>query len=140
MWLKRYQVENGIPLIFTMIATYLVTVYWQNHYFNYLGLIIFSFGLLIWWTGKLTLDDAFNIGLEPIKFVTKGIYSRIRHPIYVGLCLTLLGLAIFVPSILWFGLFAVTFFVLIIKAFLEEKRLFEKYGQKYMEHKKQTWF
>jgi protein-S-isoprenylcysteine O-methyltransferase Ste14 len=140
MWLKRHQIENVMPLIFSMIATYLVTVHWQNRYFNYLGIGIFSLGLLVWWIGKLNLDDAFNTGISPTKFVTTGIYSRIRHPIYIGLCLTLLGFAVFVPSIMWLGIFAVTFFVLIIKAFLEEKRLFESYGKKYMEHKKKTWF
>ena len=140
MWLKKHQIQNVVPLIFCMLATYIVTVFWQNRYFNYVGLVIFSLGLLIWWIGKLNLDDAFNTGINPTKFITNGIYSKIRHPIYIGLCLTLLGFAIFIPSVIWLGVFAVTFFVVIIKVHLEEERLFEKFGKKYMNHKKKTWF
>ncbi len=140
MWLKRYQIENITPLIFTIVATYIVTIYWQNNKLNYLGLAILSLGLLIWWIGKLNLDDAFNSGITPLKFVTTGIYSKIRHPLYIGVCLTLLGFAVFIPSIIWLGVFATTFCVLVIKAHLEEKKLFEKYGKKYMKHKKKTWF
>ena len=73
--------------------------------------------------------------------MAKGIYRFIRHPIYVGIVFTHFGLFFACGST--FGI--VYTFVLIIplnviRAQLEEKALFSKFGEHYRAYHNSTWF
>ena len=77
---------------------------------------------------------------EEEALVTTGIYSKIRHPMYFGLILLHVGypfifksFAACLSTILWAG------FIAIWKRF-EEKNLERRFGQKYIDYKRQTWF
>ena len=77
---------------------------------------------------------------EEKALVTTGIYSKIRHPMYIGLILLHVGypfifksFAACLSTILWAG------FIAIWKRF-EEKNLERRFGQKYIGYKRQTWF
>jgi protein-S-isoprenylcysteine O-methyltransferase Ste14 len=70
---------------------------------------------------------------------TKGLYSKLRHPMYYGFILWVLGLPIFMNS-----LFALASALIWIPQFLywgisEEKELEKKHAE-YKEYKKKTWF
>ena len=74
------------------------------------------------------------------ELVTSGIYSKIRHPIYIGLILLHIGYPFIGKSfvalcstVIWAG------FILVWKNY-EEKNLERKFGEQYREYKKQTWF
>ncbi|PIZ51775.1 hypothetical protein COY27_02530 [Candidatus Woesearchaeota archaeon CG_4_10_14_0_2_um_filter_33_13] len=140
MWLKRYQIENVVPLLFTIISTYFVSAYRNYRYYNYVGIGFMVIGLLIWWIGKLNLDDAFHSGIKPKRLVQTGIYSKIRHPIYIGLVLTLFGWSVYLLSIMWLGVTISTLFVMILRAYKEERALFRKYGKRFIAYKLKTWF
>lgn len=80
-------------------------------------------------------------GLEGIDhLVTRGLFKRLRHPMYLGFILWIIGwstahdaaaaLAIGVPalaSILWWQ-------------HLEDRRLGSQFGDAYREYKRSTWF
>lgn len=77
---------------------------------------------------------------EADQLVTRGIYSKIRHPMYIGLVLLHFGFPFIFRSfvaclstVLWAG------FISIWTRF-EEKNLEQRFGQKYIDYKKQTWF
>jgi protein-S-isoprenylcysteine O-methyltransferase Ste14 len=77
---------------------------------------------------------------DPDKLVTKGIYSKIRHPMYFGLILLHIGFPFIAKSfiaclstILWAGIIAVW-------THFEEKNLERRFGQRYIDYKKRTWF
>lgn len=77
---------------------------------------------------------------DPDKLVTAGIYSKIRHPMYIGLVLLHIGFPFIarsfiacVSTILWAGIIAVW-------TYFEEKNLERRFGQRYIDYKKQTWF
>ncbi|MFW9966818.1 MAG: methyltransferase family protein [Candidatus Thorarchaeota archaeon] len=74
------------------------------------------------------------------KLVTDGIYSRIRHPLYLATILLLLGLAAVYPfdRVIVFSI-ALSVYV-IIGAYLEERKLVIHYGQEYLEYRKQAGF
>lgn len=72
--------------------------------------------------------------------ITTGIYSKLRHPMYLGIILfhfgypfTVKGFTAFVSTFLWIG------FILVWRHY-EEKNLERKYGERYREYKNQTWF
>ncbi|MBM4453790.1 MAG: isoprenylcysteine carboxylmethyltransferase family protein [Chloroflexi bacterium] len=69
------------------------------------------------------------------KLVTCGIYSRIRHPGYLGLILIYFGLAL-VFGIAWMLVPASTFTVLTyLTAIKEERFLLEHFGREYEEYR-----
>ena len=74
------------------------------------------------------------------QLVTDGIYSRIRHPLYLATILLLFGMAAVYPftNVLVFAL-SLGGYVL-VGAWLEEKKLVRLYGQEYLEYRKKAGF
>ena len=74
------------------------------------------------------------------ELVISGIYSKLRHPMYIGLIglhigfpFILRSFTAFVSTILWAGFIAAW-------THFEEKNLERRYGRRYIDYKKQTWF
>ncbi|UCH04841.1 MAG: hypothetical protein JSW05_01400 [Candidatus Thorarchaeota archaeon] len=74
------------------------------------------------------------------ELVTDGVYSRIRHPLYLATILLLLGMAAVYPftNVLVFAL-SLGGYVL-VGAWLEERKLVRQYGQEYQEYRKKAGF
>ncbi len=68
----------------------------------------------------------------------KGFYTIIRHPQYLGLGLTALGLAIMWPRFLTLALFAVMLFLYYLLAKDEERRMINRFGETYIAYMKRT--
>ena len=71
--------------------------------------------------------------------VTSGVYTITRDPMYVGMLLILLAIAVQLGSI--GGLFSIPLFFVWINRFqigTEEKQLLAKFGQKYLEYTKRV--
>jgi protein-S-isoprenylcysteine O-methyltransferase Ste14 len=89
---------------------------------------------------RLQLGDSFSISPQARKLVTTGLYSKIRHPVYVFGTLAILGIALYLH--LW-ALLAVASFVIpmqVVRARAEERVLLEKFGEEYLRYKSGTWF
>lgn len=72
--------------------------------------------------------------------VTKGIYSKIRNPMYLGIILIHIGFPIAARSLLTL-ISAIIWIPLIFTwKYLEEKDLEKKFGAEYSEYKKRTLF
>lgn len=105
-----------------------------------LGLIITFIGLFFWASGFMALGpQAFSVLPKAKVLKTGGIYKYFRHPIYLGITLTCLGLSLSLGS--REGLLYTIFIVIplnIARAMKEEKVLIQKFGQEYFEYKKKT--
>ena len=77
---------------------------------------------------------------EEKELVTTGIYSKLRHPMYVGIILFHIGIPLIFKSFV--ALLSTVLWAAIIFAWkvFEEKNLERQFGEKYVEYKKQTWF
>lgn len=67
--------------------------------------------------------------------VTNGIYSRVRHPQYVGLFLVSLGLMIQWPTLVTLLLWPVMAVVYYRLAMKEERKMVELFGERYIEYR-----
>ena len=74
------------------------------------------------------------------QLYTRGIYARIRHPMYLGLILLHIGFPLIAKSflallstVLWGGIIAAW-------THFEEKNLERHFGQRYRDYKRRTWF
>ena len=74
------------------------------------------------------------------ELITTGIYSKIRHPLYLGVILSFTGLLLiylYVETLILFvGLIGYT----LIGATFEENKLIDQYQDEYLEYKQKTGF
>jgi protein-S-isoprenylcysteine O-methyltransferase Ste14 len=137
--MKSHQVQNLVPLIFTLTSIFIIYNFCRYCWYNYVGIVFMVIGLILWWWGKIKLGNSFSTFPKAKKLVTVGIYSKIRHPVYIGLCLTLIGWAIFTLS--WFlGIITLIVVVIsIIRAYLENQVLEKTFKKEYVQYKKKVW-
>lgn len=119
---------------------------WRNRDFGVtqlIGTAVLSIGVLMRFIAIRTLGKHFtpDIGVveQERKLITRGLYSKIRHPSYTGEIIAFLGLAIVFqhfPSS--FFIFAFPTIAFIFRAIVEEKKLLEELGEIYLEYRKRT--
>ena len=105
------------------------------------GNVLSVAGLILMAAAFVPLRKVIQVSPEPRAeghLVTSGIYARLRHPIYTGIVLLIIGLFLREP-----GLFvAVSGFMviafLLIKSRFEERLLAERYAE-YAQYRTRTW-
>ena len=127
-----------------LAASYGLDKYWHLSievlpYYKNIGtsLIVIACGILLF--SQYTLKQA-GTNIEPTKPTTKivcsGIYAYTRNPIYLALCLILVGIGIRENSVLM--LFCVLPLALMLQKMVigkEEVYLEKKFGEEYMKYK-----
>lgn len=74
--------------------------------------------------------------------IDRGVFTYVRHPLYLGTLLIYLGFVLVSFSILSFLIFILIFFLYNYLAVFEEKDLERVFGKDYLEYKKRVprWF
>jgi protein-S-isoprenylcysteine O-methyltransferase Ste14 len=100
-----------------------------------LGSVFFVGGMLIFLVcaGQVYVGKLLKKGVA-----TKGLYTIIRHPQYLGLGFAALGLAIMWPRFLTLTLFAVMLFLYYLLAKDEERRMTNRFGESYISYMSRT--
>jgi protein-S-isoprenylcysteine O-methyltransferase Ste14 len=95
---------------------------------------------VLWLIARLQLGDAFSVTARARHLVTRGLYSKIRHPIYVFGTLAFLFVVLALQG--WPGLIIWIIVILIQAARLrrEERVLAETFGEEYAAYRSRTWF
>lgn len=91
---------------------------------------------------KASHDIVFGERRDPPIVIEKGVFSRVRHPMYLGAMFLYIGLFFGSFSILCLALLVVIIVFYDFFARYEEKMLEEKYGRAYADYKKRVprWF
>jgi len=91
-----------------------------------------------WHLARSGLRIIFGEIREKPEVIRKGIFSKVRHPIYLGAILLYLGLNLFSISFISIGfwIIIIIFYILISK--YEERILTAHFGQAYIEYKKEV--
>ena len=127
-------------VLFSLLSIYPIIWRYSVTYSYSIGAIAIGLGLIIWWIGRLTLGDAATWAPLAKRLVTQGIYSKIRHPIYLGQALCAIGWVLIFESMLVRVIGLVIILITIIRAVLEERVLTKRFGKQYLEYKKRTLF
>ena len=135
-----------LVIIFTNMA--LLWVSWVLLCFNdmhrieladiirYVGISLVGIGLVTFLMALFTIKTFESYEGD---LITKGIFSKIRHPMYFGFILWLIGLPICFGALYAFILAFVFISNVLFWRYLEEKELVERFPT-YMDYKKKTIF
>jgi protein-S-isoprenylcysteine O-methyltransferase Ste14 len=95
----------------------------------------------LWVVARLQLGEAFSVRPEARSLVTTGLYSRLRHPIYVfgtaAFILVLGALGGWAMLVLWAAILVP---VQVVRARREERTLAAAFGADYAAYRAATWF
>ena len=94
----------------------------------------------LWIVARVQLGAALSLWPEARTLVTTGLYSRIRHPVYVfGTAASLSSLlALQIWPVLAIGVALVP--LTLVRAHREQKVLEAAFGDRYRRYSEQTWF
>jgi len=113
---------------------------WQNDTHHWMGAAISAPGFFLWMLARLQLGESFAVRAEAKRLVTHGLYSRIRHPIYLFGGLAFLGVFLVLGWYVWLVIFLAIHVAQYFRARREEQVLAEAFGDAYREYKARTWF
>jgi protein-S-isoprenylcysteine O-methyltransferase Ste14 len=135
-----------IPLIVTILPV-LLTAFLVRQYLPEIwtaprlaGLIILIVGMTLLVIARIQLGNAFSVSPRASHLVTRGLYSRIRNPVYVFSALALAGFILYLgqPNLFW--IFAVLLPLQIFRARAEARILEQRFGDEYRQYRTTTWF
>lgn len=103
------------------------------------GLILALASLGLWTTARIQLGRSFSIAPKATALVTRGIYSKIRNPIYVFSATWIAGLALALGQPV--ALLLLPLIPMQVARARRESRVLEaKFGEEYREYRRKTWF
>ena len=104
------------------------------------GLCLAVAGFALWTTARFQLGNSFAVTAQARKLVTRGVYGKIRNPIYVFGSLFIAGYMLLMGRPLWLLIFVAIIPLQLWRAGKESKVLEEKFGDEYRAYRAGTWF
>lgn len=147
--MKRILIPPLFVLVFVLTNIALFIYAEEYNYisfpYNLSGLLVIYFAMTIMGKSRdLFIKHETSVAYEKSnKLVTEGIYSKSRNPMYLGMMLLLLGLAICLQNV--FGLMFPFLFYFVTDLYyipFEEKVLTEQFDIEYLEYKSKVkrWY
>jgi len=134
-----------IVLLILIIFTYFIPIKIIPNYYNYLGIILILFGVIInLWTDQLFKKAKIDVKYHkiPNRLIVSGPFKISRNPMYFGMLLILLGIGVLIGNLVSF-IFPIIFVIIINYNFIpiEEKNMEKRFGKEYLKykHKVRMW-
>lgn len=103
------------------------------------GAVVAILGYVLFVVARFQLGKSFSVTPQAKELVTVGLYSRIRNPIYVFVDVMWLGLIVFLHLYWLFVPFLALLGLHVFRGRREAKVLLGRFGQNYLDYRKQTW-
>ena len=104
-----------------------------------LGYVLLITGTMMLTIARFNLGNSFSVEPKARELVTTGIYSKIRHPVYVFSGVALAGAALVADRPLLLLLLIPLALMQIRRARNEEAVLRAAFGERYEEYRRSTW-
>ena len=105
----------------------------------YIGVALSLVCAVLWVVARVQLGASFSASAQARHLVTTGLYSRIRHPIYVFGTLAFMGAVLAIMGWQALVVWAIVGVIQVGRAMREDKVLAEAFGEEYEEYRKRTW-
>lgn len=137
---KMFLVSLHVFIVITNIAMYFWLIISDFNRVPFLlmimGYLIFAIGLLLIFWGIFELKNA--VFVPETKFVIKGPFKMVRHPMYSGGIIGAAGIAMFAGSILGIIYSIILAIMLAYVSNVEERDLITRFGQEYIDYTKKV--
>jgi len=104
------------------------------------GAVLTLAGISLITLARWQLGDAFSIEPRATMLVTRGLYARIRNPVYVFGLVLIAGILLYLDLLRFLPLLIPVAIMQIIRARREAKVLEERFGDEYRAYRARTWF
>jgi len=94
----------------------------------------------LWLVARWQLGNAFSVTAQAHQLVTQGLYSKIRHPIYVFGTLAFLFVVLALQGWSALIIWVVVLLIQVVRLRREERVLAETFGAEYTTYRSKTWF
>jgi protein-S-isoprenylcysteine O-methyltransferase Ste14 len=108
---------------------------------NVAGLSLCIVGLSIAVVAAGTLKRFYSSTLvtrEDHQLITHGVYRLVRHPIYFGVLIAIMGVPVYAPSLIGFLILSLLIPIFLFRIKMEEELLTEYFGDEYQAYRKTT--
>ncbi len=127
---------TALPVV--MIATWMATRSegpWTL--LRVLGLVLILVGLGVTTVARVQFERQYS---KHAGLVTRGVFGRFRHPIYMFSSIAFAGLLLYLNEPLGLRALLPAQIAVLLLARRETRELETLYGQQYRQYKQQTWF
>lgn len=107
---------------------------------SYVALCLSLACAILWFVARWQLGDAFSVTAQAHQLVTRGLYSKIRHPIYVFGTLAFLCIVLALQGWPALIIWAIVILIQVARLRREEQVLAEAFGAEYAAYRSRTWF
>ena len=104
------------------------------------GACVLLIGFVFWTVARFQLGASLTVSAQAKKLVTRGLYSKIRNPIYVFGSCVIAGIILIVGRPLWLLLFVLIIPLQMWRAKKESSVLESAFGDEYRSYRAKTWF
>ena len=133
-FLLRYRIRISLVVFFALIAEDFLNGVKPHNLLN-LSDMKSMFGLVLIVSGLALRSWAAGILHKTVELTTWGPYALIRHPLYVGSFLMMIGICLLIDDVenIWFVL-GPFLFLYVVKVLHEERVLASKFGARWQEY------
>jgi protein-S-isoprenylcysteine O-methyltransferase Ste14 len=104
------------------------------------GLCLLMGGFILWTVARFQLGASFTVKAEARQLVTRGLYSKIRNPIYVFGSMVMAGWILVFGKPMWLLVFLLVIPLQIWRTGKESAVLEAAFGEQYRKYRAGTWF
>jgi protein-S-isoprenylcysteine O-methyltransferase Ste14 len=104
------------------------------------GACLLAVGFVFWTVARFQLGASLTVSAQAKKLVTRGLYSKIRNPIYVFGSCVIAGIILIMARPLWLLIFVLIIPLQIWRAKKESSVLESAFGDEYRGYRATTWF
>jgi len=122
------------------LAICVAAIVWRRDPVCIWGSLLAIPSFTLWFVAKLQLGSSFTARPEARALVTRGVYSKIRHPIYLFSTLAMVGTAICLRLLIFDIYIGIGVLLQLYRIRLEERTLRGKFRESYEEYRRRTWF
>ena len=139
-------VRSAIPVIAIAVVVFLLFAFvpgarerpWSA--VRIVGAVAAGAGCVLVCLARMQLGASFSVRPQAKELVTHGLYSRLRNPMYVSVDIMLFGLILVFEAPWLFVVLGILMGVQTFQTRREAAVLQRKFGQAYLDYRRQTWF